>query len=282
MRKSLIKGFCLFVSVLYVSLTVISCSSPKKVKYFQDIPDSGLTKTIPKADYTAPQIRVGDILYIQIQTIDPLAAAPVNAGNTPGGSVFGASGASGLLASVYGGTNASQQQPALGFLVDKEGYIEIPVIGKIIAAGSTTFQLKEIVYNLALKYYKNPTVIVRISNFKVSVIGEVLKPGQYILTDEKEGILDAIAMAGDLTVFGKRENVLLIRDNLDGTKTTYRINLKKSDMLSSPEYYLRQNDIIYVEPRKAKSDATDAAQQKYVTIAAALLSIILVLAYRVK
>ena len=110
----------------------------------------------------------------------------------------------------------------------------------------------------------------------------MLKPGVYVMPNEKVSILDAIATAGDLTIFGKRENVLLLRENPDGTKTPYRVNLKKSNIMSEPYYYLHQNDIIYVEPRKAKSDATDAAQQKYITIAGALLSIILVLAYRVK
>jgi polysaccharide export outer membrane protein len=87
-------------------------------------------------------------------------------------------------------------------------------------------------------------------------------------------------MAGDLTIFGKRENVLLVRENSDGTKSAYRINLKKSDVMSSPVYYLRQNDFVYVEPRKAKSDATDAAQQKYIAIATAILSIIILFGYK--
>ncbi len=281
MRKSLIMRFCLLAQMLFLLLAMVSCSSQKKIKYFQDIPDSGQTKTIPKAEYADPIIRPGDILNIQIETIDPLSTSTINAGNVAGGSQSssGGSGASGLLATISG---SGQSQSVSGFSVDKEGNIEIPIIGKVKAAGYTTFALKSAIYQLAIKYFKDPTIIVRLSNFKVNVMGEVLKPGQYIMPDEKESIMDAIAMAGDLTVFGKRENVLLIRENLDGTKTTYRINLKNSAILSSSDYYLRQNDIIYVEPRKAKSDATDAAQQKYITIAGALLSIILVLAYRVK
>jgi polysaccharide export outer membrane protein len=110
----------------------------------------------------------------------------------------------------------------------------------------------------------------------------VLKPGQYVMPEEKETIMDAIAMAGDLTIFGKRENVLLIRQNVDGTRTAYRVNLKKSDALNSPVYFLRQNDFIYVEPRKAKSDANDAAQVRYYGIAAAVASILIIIATRAK
>ncbi len=191
-----------------------------------------------------------------------------------------ASGAAGLLASLSG---ASQQQaPESGYLVDKQGLIEIPIIGKLEAAGHTTDELKEAVEKIAVKYYKDPTVTVHFANFKVNVTGEVLKPGQYVMPEEKETIMDAIAMAGDLTIFGKRENVLLIRQNVDGTRTAYRVNLKKSDALNSPVYFLRQNDFIYVEPRKAKSDANDAAQVRYYGIAAAVASILIIIATRAK
>lgn len=281
MRKSLFWRFCLFAPVLYLSLTLFSCSSTKKVKYFQDIPDSGQVKTIAKAEYKELLLQPGDILNVIIETIDPLATTTVNSGNIMNNSTSSVgNGVAGALTTLSG---ANQQlQPVTGYQLDKEGNIEIPIIGKIKAQGYTTFQLKEIVYKQAIKYFKDPTVIVRLVNFKVSVTGEVLKPGQYIMPDEKEGILDAIAMAGDLTVFGKRENVLLLRENLDGTKTAYRINLKKSNIMSSPVYYLHQNDIIYVEPRKAKSDATDAAQAKYLGILAAFFSLLIIIATRVK
>lgn len=226
-------------------------------------------------------------MNVTLETVDATATSLVNAGNlVSGGSTSGnlPSSGSGLLASLSGGNGGAggQQQPITGYLVDKDGYIEMPVIGKVKAAGLTTAQLKDTLTIYASKYYKDVVVIVRFANFKINVIGEVLKPGQYILPEEKTTILDAIALAGDLTIFGKRENVLLIRENPDGTKSTYRINLKKSDIISSPLYYVHQNDVIYVEPRKAKSDATDAAQQKYVAIAAGLLSVLIILGTRLK
>jgi polysaccharide export outer membrane protein len=252
---------------------MISCSSTQKIKYFQDIPDSGKLNTIPAAAYTEPKIHVDDILTVIVETIDPQSSAVINLGNIPSSSTG---------TSMAGGAASLNQQFSSGYLVNKEGFIEIPILGRIKVSGYTTAEATDVIKTEVLKYYKNPTVIVRYANFKINVTGEVLKPGVYVLPNEKVTILDAIALAGDLTIFGKRENVLLIRENPDGTKTPYRINLKKSDIMVAPYYYLRQNDVIYVEPRKAKSDATDASQQKYITIAGALLSIILVLAYRVK
>jgi polysaccharide export outer membrane protein len=271
MKKSIIRRFYLFAPLLYLSFTLVSCSSTQKIKYFQDIPDSGQLKTIATSNYVEPKIQVDDILTVLVETIDPESTAVINLGNVPAPSTGNS------MANSLTGIN---QQASLGYLVNKEGYIEIPILGKIKLLGYTTSEATEIIRAEALKYYKDPTIIVRFANFKISITGEVLKPGVYVMPNEKVSILDAIATAGDLTIFGKRENVLLLRENPDGTKTPYRVNLKKSNIMSEPYYYLHQNDIIYVEPRKAKSDATDAAQQKYITIAGALLSIILVLAYR--
>ena len=270
MKKSLVRRFYLFASILYLIATFFSCSSTQKIKYFQDIPDSGQLKTIPSVTYSEPTIQVDDILTIYVQTVDPQSTSMINLSSMS------------VSSSAITGVPGAPPQAPSGYLVNKAGYIEMPVLGNIKVVGQTTSGARDLIRDMASKYFKDPTVIVRYANFKVDITGEVLRPGQYVLPSEKVTILDALAMAGDLTVFGKRENVLLIRENSDGTKTPYRINLKKSDIMYSPFYYLRQNDVIYVEPRKAKSDATDASQTKYITLAGALLSIILVLAYRVK
>lgn len=279
MRKTHLLNSYLILFILFISVGLFSCSSTQKIKYFQDIPDSGLVKQIPKAEYKDPIIHTGDILNVQVLTISPLSTSMVNAGNTASASSTTPASATASLSGLLG-SSAGQAQGATGYLVDRDGIIEIPIIGKVKAAGGTTTQLRDTVEALAVKYYKDPVVSVRFANFKVSVTGEVLKPGQYVLSDEKVSVLDAIAMAGDLTIFGKRENVLLLRENSDGSKSAYRLNLKKSDIMSSSVFYLKQNDIIYVEPRKAKSDATDAAQTKYVAIAGSILSLLLVFATR--
>ncbi|WP_223817993.1 polysaccharide biosynthesis/export family protein [Mucilaginibacter rubeus] len=224
-----------------------------------------------KSEYIEPTIKVDDILNIFIQTIDPQATISINAANVP------------LSTSGSVSTPALNTVTPTGYLVNKEGFIELPVLGKLNVLGYTTSQLRDSITKIAAaKYFKDPTVIVRFANFRVNVTGEVLKPGQYVMPNEKVSIIDALAMAGDLTIYGKRENVLLIRENADGTKTPYRVNLTRSDIMSAPYYYLKQNDVIYVEPRKAKSDANDASQARYVTIAASLLSILIILATRLK
>jgi len=271
MRKYLISKFCLFTSILYLSLAMISCSSAKKIKYFDDIPDSGQLANIGQGDYTPPKIQTDDLLTVILQTADPLASQIVNIGNV---SVAGSGNAV--------GTAVPSSQILSGYLVDENGEINMPIIGKVKVAGYTTTEAGKVINDLASKLYKNPTVIVRYANFKISVTGEVLHPGQYIVPNEKVNILDGLAMAGDLTIYGKRDNVLLIRENADGTKTPYRVNLTKSNIMTSNFYYLRQNDIIYVEPSKAKSAATDITQAKTLAIIGTALSLLIVLVSRMK
>lgn len=272
MRKSYLLNSLVFLSIFLISAGLFSCSSPKKIKYFQDIPDSGQMKTLAKAEYQEPTIQIDDIITILVQTVDPQATAMINLGNVP---VPG-------TASAVGSSSSSGSQSAIsGYLVHKDGFVEVPVLGRIKLLGLTTSEAKDTVLKEAVKYYKDPTVIIRYANFKFSVTGEVAKPGVYITPNEKVSILDAISLAGDLTIFGKRENVLLIRENLDGTRTPYRINLQKSDIISSPVFYLRQNDVIYVEPNKAKASATDATQARTYTIIGAALSVLIILITRI-
>jgi polysaccharide export outer membrane protein len=270
MRKKHFLNVCFILLILFTSVGLFSCSSTKKVKYFQDIPDSGQLKAIAKAEYNPPTIQVDDILTVVVQTIDPSNAstAIINLGNIPSSSTGSA-----LISTP---ATASAQQVSSGYLVDRDGFINIPIFGKIKVLGYTTSVAADTIRNVALKYLKEPTVIVRFSNFKISVTGEVLKPGVYVMPNEKVSVLDAIALAGDLTIYGKRENVLLIRENLDGTRTPYRINLKKSDIMSSPYYYLKQNDVIYVEPGGGKAAATDASQARNYALIGSLISVIII------
>jgi len=268
MRKAYFLNSYLILVILFVSVGLFSCSSTKKVKYFQDIPDSGQLKTIAKAEYTAPVIQPDDILTIIVQTIDPQNTVAINLGNLPVSST-------GTLLSAS--AISPMQQVSSGYLVDKEGVVTIPILGRVKVSGYSTSEAATVIKTAAEKFYKEPTVLVRYANFKISVTGEVLKPGVYVIPNEKISVLDAISLAGDLTIFAKRENILLIRENTDGTKTPYRINLKKSDLMSSPYFYLKQNDLIYVEPGTGKAAATDASQARYYTLVGSLLSVLIVL-----
>jgi polysaccharide export outer membrane protein len=267
----------LFIQIIFLSLILCSCATTKKTKYFQDIPDSGELKKIPAVAYIEPKIQVDDILSVNVQLVDPLAASLINMGNQVS--------MPNSVASAGAGTGASstatlQAQVPNGYLVDKEGNIDLPIIGKVHVVGYSTSELTTIIQNLASKYYNNPSVNVRYANFKITVAGEVARPGIFIMPNEKVTILDAIATAGDLTIFGKRDNVLLIRENSDGTRTPYRVNLKKSDIMSAPYYYLRQNDYIYVEPGAGKAAANDANAGRNYAIISSILTVLIVLISR--
>jgi len=134
-----------------------------------------------------------------------------------------------------------------GYLVDKSGYINFPVIGKVMLAGLTKEEAIEKMMNEIKAHVKNPIVNIRFLNFKVTVIGEVNTPSSFQVSSEKINVLEALGLAGDMTQFGNRTNVLIIREK-DGLRTTARLNLNNKDVLNSPYFYLQQNDIIYVEP----------------------------------
>ncbi|SEM81561.1 polysaccharide export outer membrane protein [bacterium A37T11] len=259
-----------FLSFGYVVILVIvtSCSTPKNIPYFKNLSDSIKYSQIPQAKFTEPIIQPDDILNITIQTVDPSSSASVNQKSITE-SAMGASTA----------TNIGTQQVS-GFLVDKNGEVEFPMIGNVKLAGLTTFQAREVIRKRAEIFLNNPSVQVRFVNFKITIIGEVTKPASYTLPNEKVTILDAIGMAGDLTIYGKRENILLIRDNGTGIKEMVRFNLNSTDIFKSPYYYLKQNDVIYVEPNKSKVATTDAARTRTYAILGTILSAVVVVVSR--
>lgn len=229
--------------------------------YFNNL-DADSLKAVSLPNYQEPTIQPDDILSINIQTIDPASTAVVNQV-----SAIPAVGAS--SATTMG------NQVITGFLVDKEGKISIPMLGSIEVAGLTTFQARQRIAERASKYFKDPTVQVRFANFKITVLGEVARPATYTVPNEKVTLLDAIGLAGDLTIYGKRDNVLLIRDH-GGEKEFARFNLNSAEMITSPYFYLKQNDVIYVEPGKGKVAATNAARTQTISIIGSLLSVLIV------
>lgn len=262
-KQNLIK----YVFISSILLFVSACVGNKNVTYFKNLQDSSQIKDIKAANFIEPLIRPDDILSVNIQTIDPGTNATLNQGN--------------LQPSTGTGTNLAGATNTSGYLVDKEGSIELPLLGKIKVSENTTTQARELVRDKAKIYYKNPTVQVRFSNFKITVLGEVSRPAPYILPNEKVSILDAIGLAGDLTIFGKRENVLLIREN-NGKKEFYRFNLNSTDSFKSPAFYLQQNDIIYVEANKAKQATLNASRTQLFSIIGSVMSLLIVAITRIK
>lgn len=246
-------------------LLLFSCAAPKNITYFKDVPDTLRNASIAQAAYTTPVVQVDDILQVSIQTLDPGATAVLN---QPQPATMPAS-----------GTPASGNT-AGGYLVDKSGNIALPLIGKIAVKDKTTDQIRDDIQTKAAVYYKDPVVNVRFINFKVTVLGEVNRPSTYVMPNEKVTLLDALGMAGDLTIFGKRENVLLIREN-NGKKEFVRFNLNNSNLFASPYFYLRQGDVVYVEPNKSKVASTDMQQVKRISIMASVLSLLVVVVSRI-
>lgn len=229
-----------------------------------DVAQSTDTAFLTTSSFTEPTIQVDDILGISIQTIDVQSQnALTRQGNT----------------TVASDVASGGQPVASGYLVDKQGAVEIPMLGKVQVVGLTTTQARDLIRSAVAKFYKEPTVQVRFSNFKVTVLGEVLKPGVYVMPSEKVTLLDAIGLAGDLTIYGKRENVLLVRD-IGGKKEFIRFNLNSSDVFKSKYFYLKQNDYVYIEPTQGKVGANNIATKQTIATAASILSLLVVLITR--
>ncbi|TSD67732.1 hypothetical protein FFF34_010190 [Inquilinus sp. KBS0705] len=238
-----------------------SCANTKKLRYFQDLSESNTGTDVNIAAYTEPAIQPDDILAINVNTIDPQATYAINSRNG-GFSNVGINPQSGMVT------------PVSGYLVDKAGFVDVPILGQIKVAGLTTLKAREVVRAKALESFKNPVVDIRFSNFKITVIGEVNRPASYVIPNEQVTLLDAIGYAGDLTIYGKRENVLLIRKDANGANKTVKLNLTSKSVLNSPYFYLKQNDVIYVEPNKTKVLNNDNNIIKYITAGATIFTAI--------
>lgn len=224
---------------MMVILLAGSCSSGKDVAYFQNIDSISLAGSNGLYD---AKIMPKDMLTITVNTLTPEAALPFNL------AVSSNVGSTGQL--NQGGGNLQ------GYLVNNDGDINFPVIGKIHVAGMTKDQCQDLIASKISPYLaktERPIVTVRMSSYHVTVIGEVSSPKVVPVTTEKMSVLEAIADAGDLTIYGKRNNVILIRESATGQKEYHRLNLNDARLINSPYYYLQQNDILYVEPNKVKA-----------------------------
>ncbi|HLP65552.1 polysaccharide biosynthesis/export family protein [Flavobacterium sp.] len=221
------------VFYLFILITLSSCVSKKKIIYLQ----GQQNQSSNQVNYE-PIIQNDDLLSITISSVEPELAVPFNLDQ---------------LQSASGSSSTSNSKTT--YLVDSVGEIDFPVLGKIKVAGLTKTILKQQIKDRLALYLTDPIINIRIVNYKISVLGEVNKPGSFTLNGDRITLLEVIANAGDLTLYGKRDNILIIRDYL-GTKTYNRVDITKADFVNSPFYYLDQNDVVYVEPRKARIDGT--------------------------
>jgi len=259
----------LLISTLVIFIFSLSISSCKveRITMLKDIPDTTTLRYIPLSGYTAPVIRPDDILNITIQVLDPQYNNILNQGNLT------------MSSGAVTGTNSTQQAVVSGYLVNKDGYVHMPYIGNVYVKGLTTEQVRDTVISKISFYFKDPVVNVRFANFKVSVLGEVKNPSTFLIPNEKPTLMDALGLAGDLTIYGRRDNIMLIRDS-EGKKEITRINLDSSKSISSHYFYLRPNDVVYVEASSSKVLSTDAYRNRNFAIIGAALGFLTVLAAR--
>lgn len=231
--------------ILFLAIMVSSCST-RNLVYFSDLPKKSqyISNVLEMPE---PVIQPGDILSIKVNSLSPESDAIFNAGND------------------------SRNEIDNGYLVDKAGNINFPIAGKIKLAGLTNQQAREKMTKEVLRYVKDPIVNLRILNFKVTVIGEVARPSTFTVPNEEINLLEALGMAGDMTVYGKRENVLIIREK-EGRRTMARLDLNDKDVINSPYFYLQQNDIVYVEPVPARASQANNSN-RYLSVIVGLTSV---------
>lgn len=214
-------------------------------------------------------LKPGDLLTITVNSNTPEASQPFNLPLIPGGEGMNSYGIS--KTSISGGAGIQN------YLVDIDGNIVFPVLGKLYVAGLKKNELINLLKNKIYPFYmkEEPIITVRFANYKVSVLGEVNRPGAYDVNNEKLDLFEAVAIAGDLTIYGRRDNVLLIRENEKGVRTTYRIDLRDKRIIDSPFFYLQQNDILYVQPNnpRARGSALGSAEALSISVVGTLISL---------
>lgn len=251
-----------YVTCLVVCMAVFftACTSTKKIIYLQDVVPLKQQEIEQKYEVI---IHGDDLLAIMVNSRDPELALPFNM----------------PMVSYQLGSNTGGQQRVLGYLVDTNGNIDFPILGKIHVEGLTRMQLTELIKNKLIEgdLIKDPIVTVQFLNFKISVMGEVGRPGSFTISGDRITLLEALSMAGDLTIYGRRDRVGVIREN-NGKRTILFHDLRSADIFNSPCYYLQQNDIVYVEPNKAKSGQSSINQNNSIGVWVSVISLLTTIA----
>ena len=240
------------------SLFLFSCASKKKIVYLQDIDNQ---KSYDASLRYEPTLQPDDLLNVIVSAENPEVTVPFN------------------LPQIQGNYQLNENQSNIKtYLIDNDGFIEFPVVGRLKLGGLTRTQAINALSEKVSFYIKNPSINLRILNYKISILGHVVKPGSYTIPSERITLLEALSLAGDLTIYGKRNNILVIHEE-EGKKTYNRVDLTKVDILNLEHYYLSQNDVIYVEPNKTAINSSSVGPNTtlYVTGLTVLLSLILVL-----
>lgn len=257
------------LSTLLLSATLLSsCVRHRELVNFNEATITG-TQTISQDwDLT---IQPEDLLRITVHSFDPVAAQPFNLENIqqPNNQM--------MMQQQAGNGAGNQMELFTGYFVDLDGVIDFPVIGRVAVGGLTLDQAKDTLYQLIRPYLKDATVNIRFLNFKITVLGEVNSPGTLRLTNKRLTLLEALGMAGDLSPYANRERVLVIREKGDQREMAY-INVRSNEIFTSPYFYLQQNDVIYVEPGKAKVAVVQDPVFRWIGIGSAGISLVALIA----
>ena len=238
-----------------------ACTGPRKMVYMYNLPDTTAGSISAAINSFESLIQKNDQLWITVGGTNIEDLAPLNSG-------------SGIIqGNNINPVTANSGVPVLGYLVEADGTIKLPWLDKVKAEGLTRLQLEKLLTDRFKDYTKNPIVNVRFLNYRVTVMGEVKNPGSFTIPNERLTVLEALGLAGDLTVLCRRENVLVVRE-VNGVRSLGRINLLSKDIFNSPYYYLKTNDVVYIEPSSAQFIARERFPQ-YVAITAGALSLLL-------
>ena len=250
-RMNYLKLLCVSMAVLFTA-----CKSPREVVYLQDV--------VPLVQQSIEQqyeviIHADDLLSIVVNSKDPELTMPLNL----------------PVVSYQIGGSAYGQQRVLGYLVDSQGDIDFPILGKLHGEGLSRRQLTEMIKDRLIKenLLKDPIVTVQFLNYKVSVMGDVARRWSFSISGDRITLLGAVSVAGDLTIYGRRDRVAVIREQ-NGQRTILFHDLRSSEIFSSPCYYLQQNDIVYVEPNKTKAAQSGINQNNSASVWLSAISVL--------
>lgn len=243
------------VSLVLLLLLLNSCASRKDLVYYQNVDSVQMTNSSYES-----VLQPDDLLTVIVRGDNPEAVLPFNMPN---------------ITYASNDQNGFEVQRLFTYLIDSANTINFPLIGKVKIGGLTRIEAEKLLIAEISKYVKNPKVDLRILNFKITVQGEVNKPGTYPINSERITVLEALSIAGDLTIYGKRNNVLLLRE-VNGEKKIVRMDLTNADFINSPYYYMRQNDVLYVEPNKTKLNSAAVGPNTGIILSAVSLLVTII------
>ncbi|RYY63092.1 MAG: polysaccharide export protein [Chitinophagaceae bacterium] len=253
-KCSLLSIVTSITAALVVLICFSSCVNTRNATYFNDLKDSRIATNQPIPELL---LQKNDILSITVTSLNPEASIIFN-----------------MPPATVSGTEIASTN---GYLINSDGNIEFPILGNVKAAGITKEQLKNNITKSLIdrKLLTDPIVSIRYKNFKVTVLGEVKSPMVLPVPSEKISLLEAIGLAGDLTIYAKRDNVMVIRDE-GNARVVKRLNLNSDEIFTSPYYYLKSNDIVYVEPNKARVASATRSQQLLPIVFSALSVVVII------